>query len=172
LRFDGELVFDFVAMRLLFQRANLTNLLALNQYWHGMPWTDDNERDELALWEVALENATFRRMIDWGLRSKDSRSGFYGPTASRLVTRRQLGDRRIDQPYGTSGLLTTYEAMTEESRALEDKYGYLPALHAGNWTATVLDVLQGKKPDFPAGATPTEVMYAVPPSHAQVDTNW
>ena len=43
--------------------------------------------------------------------------------------------------------------MTEESRAVEQKYGYIPCLHAANWKATVLDVLRGTKPDYPAGAS-------------------
>ncbi len=91
---------------------------------------------------------------------------------SRLLTRRQLGDRKVQQSYGTSGVMTTYEPMDAASRALEEKYGYISALHAGNWGATVLDVLQGRKPDFPAGARPTEAMYEVPPAQDRIDTGW
>ena len=45
--------------------------------------------------------------------------------------------------------------MDAESRALEQKYGYIPCLHAGNWDATVLDVLRGIKPEYPVAWTTT-----------------
>jgi len=90
-------------------------------------------------------------MLDWGLEEAVNR----------------IGDRmtftEIDGEQYQRWRTTTYVPMPPEDRALEQKYGYIPRLHAGNWDATVLDVLQGRKPDFPAGAPPTEAMYAVPP---------
>ena len=104
------------------------------------------------MWPVLLENPVFRRMINWGIRH---------------VTRRQLGDlvsQESHLEYERPDTYTYhYHAMSNESRALEQTYGYIPALHAANWDATVLDVLRGLKPDFPAGAPPIEAMYALPP---------
>lgn len=106
------------------------------------------------MWPLLLESPVFRRMIDWDILH---------------VTRRKLGDQTRKETLieydGPDRYRTTYSPMNEESRALEQKYGYIPCLHAGNWNATVLDVLRGLKPDFPAGAKPTEEMYVVPPPH-------
>ncbi|MBA3397389.1 MAG: hypothetical protein H0T89_32485 [Deltaproteobacteria bacterium] len=176
LEFRGAPSLDFVAMQQLAQSPYLGNLITMahgaNFPWvSSCMWEMDNEVDEIKMWELLLESPVFRRVTEWGLRDSEYPRSF-AAQADRLVTRRQLGDRRWRQPYGTSGLRTYYEPMSEESRALEQKYGYIPALHAGNWNATVLEVLRGEKPDFSAGAEATEAMYAVPPPDDHIDTGW
>lgn len=177
LEFGGKAALDFRAMRILFESPHLDSLLKISPFernwWRYLPWTQDNALDEAAMWESVLESPVFRRLLDWGLRMEERMpTSSYGLVVSRLVTRRQLGDRWSEERWGMAGRLTTYEPMSRESRALEAWYGYMPALHVGNWNATVLDVLRGTKPDFPAGARPTEVMYAVPPREEEPDRNW
>jgi len=86
-----------------------------------------------------------------------------------IAAARNLGDRTttevLIQYESSDRYRTTYHPMSEESRALEQEYGYIPCLHAGNWKATVLDVLRGLKPDSPAGTKPTGEMYVVPPPY-------
>jgi hypothetical protein len=173
LSLDSRADFDFVSMKHIIRSAHIESLVRLSP---GV-WRLDSphaleEEDEM--WSLLLNSPVFRRMVDWGLRTEvtDHRAGFYAPTVTSLLTRRQLGDRMVKEPYGTSGEVTRFEQMSEESRALEQKYGYIPYFHAGNWTATVLDVLQGRKPEFPAGAAPTKEMYDVPPTRDHADTGW
>ncbi|MBA3451756.1 MAG: hypothetical protein H0T42_01515 [Deltaproteobacteria bacterium] len=125
-------------------------------WWMGSRALRDQQEDEM--WPLLLESPVFRRMISWG---------------GLGTTRRHVGDRMFEETYNaydeTPRYTRRYEPMSEDSRALEQRYGYIPSLHAGNWKATVLDVLRGIKPDYPAGATPTEEMYALPPP---TDTGW
>ncbi len=146
--------FDFDSVRLLIGSRYIEKLLRLT----GGDWSFDSdavrEQQEDEMWPLLLESSVFRRMLSWGILH---------------VTRRNLGDRTttetLIQYESSDRYRTTYHAMSEESRALEQKYGYIPCLHASNWSATVLDVLRGVKPGFPAGAKPTEEMYVVTPPY-------
>lgn len=150
--------FDFASMKYLIASPYIENLLRLRpgDWMFDSPAVREQQEDDM--WRPLLESPVFRRMIDWGILS---------------VTRRHLGDRLSKVPYdaydGTTRYEVSYEPMSAESRALEQEYGYIPCLHAANWDATVLDVLRGVKPDYPAGARPTEEMYAVPPP---ADRGW
>ncbi|MDQ3337410.1 MAG: hypothetical protein M4D80_19785 [Myxococcota bacterium] len=150
--------FDFAAMKHLVTSPFIDRLLRFTPGDWTYDRSPERDRQEDEMWPLLLDSPVFRRMIDWGV------SG---------ATRRYQGDRITKEPYQhfdeTTRYTVRYEPMDEESRALEQKYGYIPCLHAGNWDATVLDVLRGIKPDYPVGATPTEEMYAVPP---QKDTSW
>ena len=145
--------FDFACATELLSSPHAENLLDVR---FAVAWRFDSDtvrnQQEDELWSVLLERPAFRRMIDWGISGQ---------------TRRYFGDRMSKEYYPhydeTTRCIITYEPMDEASRAVEQKYGYIPSIHAGNWNATVLDVLRGIKPDFPAGATPTEEMYTVPP---------
>lgn len=147
--------FDFECVSALIRSPHIEKLLRLTLdvgLKFASPAVRDQQEDEM--WPLLLESPVFRRMLGWGIRA---------------VTRRQLGDQTTTETLiqydCPDRYRTTYVPMSEESRALEQKYGYIPCLHAGNWKATVLDVLRGLKPDFPAGAKPTEEMYLVPPPH-------
>jgi hypothetical protein len=150
--------FDFTCVKNLLASPHAENLLSVR--FPRWAFDSDSIRDqqEDEMWSVLLEKHSFRRMLDWGMMGK---------------TRRYYGDRMTKEPYPhydeTTRYTVTYQPMDEESRALEQKYGYIPCLHARNWDATVLDALRGIKPDYPVGATPTEEMYAVPP---EKDTSW
>ena len=106
------------------------------------------------VWERAFERPEFRRMIS---------IGFFG----------YPGDRTRYYEDGWTGV-TEATPMSEQGRALEQKHGYLPSLHAADgWgdyeshtlsnAELVLDVLRGRLPKFPVGATVTDEMYALPP---------
>lgn len=149
---------DFASVNHLIGSPHITNLLRfMPGGWH---FESDAVRDqqEEEMWPLLLDSPVFRRMISWGILG---------------VTRRHVGDRMFQETYNaydeTPRYKVRYEPMSEDSCALEQKYGYIPCLHAANWDATVLDVLRGIKPDYPAGATPTEAMYAVPPP---LDRGW
>jgi hypothetical protein len=142
--------FDYASYELLL-KAKLDRLLWLHTpdaFCHRLP-TTENELPERAMWPRLFANANFRRMLDWGLSA---------------TTHRVVGDRmRVEPAESDSWEIVTYEPMPDEDREIEQQYGYIPRLHAANWGAKVLDVLRGKKPDFPAGARPVPEMYAVPP---------
>ncbi len=145
--------FDFDSLKYLLGSPHIENLLRLTVIdWRNSDDPAVNAQQEDEIWPLLLESPVFRRILSWG-----------------IPTRRQLGDRRTTETLieydGPDRYRETYHPMSEESRALEQKYGYIPCLHAGNWKATVLDVLRGLKPDFPAGAAPTEEMYVVPPPY-------
>ncbi|MDQ3298593.1 MAG: hypothetical protein M3619_18560 [Myxococcota bacterium] len=143
---------DFDSVKHLIASPYIENLLRLTLgHWHfDSQAVRDQQEDEL--WPLLLESPVFRRMINWGILG---------------ATRRYVGDRSFKETIieydGPDRYKVHFEPMSEDSRALEQTYGYIPCFHAGNWKATVLDVLRGTKPDYPAGATPTEEMYAVPP---------
>lgn len=143
---------DFESVKHVIGSPYIDSLLrfSVGDWWFDSPAIRDQQEDEM--WPLLLESPVFRRMISWGVLG---------------TTRRHVGDRRFEETYNaydeTPRYKRRHEPMSEESRALEQRYGYIPCLHAGNWKATVLDVLRGIKPDYPAGATPTEEMYAVPP---------
>ena len=148
--------FDFECVNHLIGSPHIEKLLRLGLAVFMLKFDSPTVRDqqENEMWPLLLESPVFRRMLSWGILH---------------LTRRQLGDRTttetLIQYESSDRYRTTYHPMSEESRALEQKYGYIPCLHAGNWKATVLDVLRGLKPDFPAGAKPTEEMYDVPPPY-------
>ena len=150
---------DFESVKHVIASPYIENLLrfTVGEWWFDSPAIRDQQEDEM--WPLLLESPVFRRMINWGILG---------------VTRRTLGDGCWKETHieydGPDRFTMHYTPMSEESRALEHRYGYIPCLHAGNWNATVLDVLRGIKPDFPAGATPTEAMYAVPPP--RTDRPW
>jgi hypothetical protein len=147
--------FDFASMKQVIMSPFIESLL---RFTPG-DWRFDSlaayEQQKAEMWSLLLDSPVFRRMISWGLNLGN------------------LGDRMTKEPYQhydeTIRYTWRYEPMNQESRALEQKYGYIPCLHAGNWDASVLDVLRGIKPDYPVGAKPTEEMYAVPP---QKDSIW
>lgn len=118
-----------------------------------------NSEEHEKFWNARLESGVFRRMADWGA-FEEERGSMHAKR--RISAPREYGDVER-QEQGHDAAITFYDPMNEASRELERKYGYIPALHAGNWGASVLDVLQGRKPDFPAGAGTTEAMYSVPP---------
>lgn len=144
--------FDFDSVKWVIGSPYIGNLLRLSPGDWSFESDAIRAKQEDEMWPLLLGSPVFRRMLDWGVLG---------------VTRRTLGDtywKETHIEYDRPDRYTRhYVPMTEESRALEQKYGYLPCLHAGNWKATVLDVLRGIKPDYPAGATPTEEMYAIPP---------
>jgi hypothetical protein len=118
------------------------------------------------MWAALFESAVFRRMIDWGFTRSVSVEiePMDRVDVTRMLTERQVGDRmRVEKPRSQYYETTSYDPMPPEDRALEETYGYIPRLHANNWGATVIDVLRGNKPDYPAGTPVTEAMYAVPP---------
>jgi len=144
--------FDFESMKHVIASPYIENLLRLTpgDWSFESPVVRNQQEDDM--WPLLLESPVFRRMISWGILG---------------VTRRSLGDRCWKETHieydGPDRYTAHYVPMSDESRAVERRYGYIPCLHAGNSKATVLDVLRGIKPDYPAGATPTEEMYAVPP---------
>lgn len=144
---------DFESVKHVIASPYIEKLLRLSvgEWWFGSPGARPQQQED-EMWPLLLESPVFRRMISWGVLG---------------VTRRSLGDRYWKETHieydGPDRYTAHYEPMSEESRALEQRYGYIPCLHAGNWKATVLDVMRGIKPDYPAGATPTEEMYVVPP---------
>lgn len=143
--------FDYSSLLTLIESSNTDALLRLETPESFRLAHPNLERDaqEAAMWPKLFESPTFRRMVNWGLGN----------------TRRKVGDRvHVVSPESDFWEVTTYEPMPAEDRELERRYGYIPALHATNWNASVLDVLRGKKPDFPSGAPQTEAMYAVPPA--------
>jgi hypothetical protein len=120
-----------------------------------------------AAWNALIESPCFRRMVDWGFHVEEDIGGF--DFIRRVGAPRHLGDieRHID---GYSNVVTTrYEPMNAESRALEAKYGYIPALHAENWELSTHYVLEGRGPRFAPGATPVPEMYEVPQDSRHVN---
>ena len=158
--------FDLGAMCQVIRSPNIDRLIKLDVE----VWLRDKEEElEAEMWELLFESSVFRGMIDWGLGMHPHRRVLGWMDQAPLVkTQRSVGDSirigRRDSDYYT---ITSYTPMPLEDRALEEKYGYIPRLHAGNWDATVLDVLRGVKPDFPVGARPVPEMYAVPPEKSE-----
>lgn len=141
--------FDHAAYKTVITAPSLERLLKLETpdvftQWLPRPETAEAESE---MWAAIFASPNARRMIDWGLP----------------MTHKTYGDRlRIESPESDYWETLTYEPMPLADREIEQRYGYIPRLHAGNWGASVLDVLRGKKPDFPVGATPVEAMYVVP----------
>ena len=169
LRFWMGTDFDYVSMQHIIRSPYLEKLIKLTT--PGNDGVYGERADEEAMWELLFASSTFRGMIDWGLRLAPHA---LQPSSENPVhtTFRQVGDRILqDRPGSLDWLVTSYEPMPPEDRALEQRYGYIPRLHATNWDATVLDVLRGTKPDFPVGAPPVEPMYAVPATTRHKDGN-
>jgi hypothetical protein len=132
----------------------------------NLPTSDDQPSQIKAAWTALVESDACRRMVNWNRFTKnDGVSSWEWRTT--ITAPGEVGDVMCEEVNGGMAITTTYEPMNEASRALEQRFGYIPALHATNWSAGVLDVLQGRKPKFAAGAAPTEAMYAVPPEYAE-----
>ncbi|HEY4059784.1 MAG TPA: hypothetical protein VGM39_24385 [Kofleriaceae bacterium] len=99
-------------------------------------------------------------MVDWGFHVEEDVAGF--DFRRRIGAPRPLGDIALHTDGYSNVITTRFDPMNQESRALEEKYGYIPALHAWNWDLETRDVLQGRGPRFAPGARPTPEMYAVP----------
>ena len=149
LLYVGASRFDYDAYKTVISAPSLERLVKLETPDSFAQWFPGPEAAEAEseMWSAIFASPNARRMIDWGLP----------------ITRQPYGDRlRVESPESDYWETLTYEPMPLPDREIEQRYGYIPRLHAGNWGASVLDVLRGKKPDFPVGAKPTEAMYVVP----------
>ncbi len=122
-----------------------------------------------SLWDRAFERPEFRKMIRLGFPAYPGE-----------------GRQRFEQPWARGWEeVTEVTPMPEHGRALEQRHGYLPLLHAVNkWgegrsitmsdQEIVLAVLRGTLPKFPVGAPVTEEMYALPPPkrHSTATDDW
>ncbi len=164
LTFWGDLTFDCASLHHLINSRFTDSLLMMNASCFV---SADDPLEEEAMWAALFESPVFCRMIDWGFTRRVSVdvAPMDQVDVTRMRTKRQIGDRmRVEKPRNQYYETTSYDPMPAEDRAIEKKYGYIPRLHASNWGATVIDVLRGNKPDFPAGAPVTEAMYAVSPT--------
>lgn len=145
----------------IIRSSNLDSLLGLTT-----PLKDDGDPTDTAeiereMWEALLGSPRFRSMIDWGLglRPHNLRATFAEDQESQ--THRQIGDGVLrDRPNDPYHVITSYRPMSAQDRELEQRFGYIPRLHAVNWKATALDVMRGLV--IPAGTPVSEEMYAVP----------